>query len=530
MNNQKSEPDNYLGKLLNNRYLIKKLIGQGGIGSVYLAEDIGKGGITVALKIINLHLINQNISQRFGQEISIAAQLGRKSKNIVRVLSYGITDEKVLFYVMEYLEGKNLKQILRNQPLQISKFLEISQQICLGLHCAHQGVSIKGQNYPVIHSNIKPENIFIHENSKILEIVKILDFGVAKFIIERSGVTMNDYFIASLPYCSPEHIEGRKLLDVRSDIYSLGVLMFEMLTGKHPFWAKNNSFGAWYQMHRFQAPPEFSQVNHQVEIPPQLQKLVLHCLAKDVNERPQSISAIINDLASIKTEFEQSSLGSNSNKVTSTSLVNVEPLKTLSEKECLRKIWPKNKPVSLIGFPKLLYTIQGNIPTFWAMLPKAEINKLIAKQGKNNTEFIMSQVEIYPMVLWVTLLYDDQFSLTRWLSYYLDIKELKDKEILDTLATKGYYHLLFFSIEEPTSCSHVITISLTPNQNEQLGVYVKSSQKVNTTLISSKQSKFNLKAEYEKSKVEILKKVAASQNKDLVGVKYWIAQLFKKVF
>ncbi|MHC5827918.1 MAG: serine/threonine protein kinase, partial [Nostoc sp.] len=139
---QKSELDNYIGEVLNNRYLIRDLIGKGGMGRVYLAEDTAKGGMAIAIKILSLSLANQQMSQRFAREIFIGAQLGRKSEHIVRILSYGVTEDKTPFYVMEYLRGKNLKQILKIQPLTLSEFLDISNQICLGLQCAHQGISL----------------------------------------------------------------------------------------------------------------------------------------------------------------------------------------------------------------------------------------------------------------------------------------------------------------------------------------------------------------------------------------------------
>ncbi|GAB1538448.1 hypothetical protein NUACC21_11100 [Scytonema sp. NUACC21] len=204
----KTDLDGYIGKFLNNRYLIRDAIGRGGMGKVYLAEDAAKDGMPVAVKILSLSLINQQMSQRFIREIFIGAQLGRKSKHIVRVLNYGIIDNKVPFYVMEYLQGKNLKEVLKNQKLTIPEFLDFCYQICLGLQCAHQGVSYKGDIYPVIHRDIKPENIFISEDAKSGLIVKILDFGIAKFLTERSAMTLTDSFIGSLPYCSPEHMNS----------------------------------------------------------------------------------------------------------------------------------------------------------------------------------------------------------------------------------------------------------------------------------------------------------------------------------
>jgi eukaryotic-like serine/threonine-protein kinase len=522
----KAELDDYIGQFLNNRYLIRDLIGKGGMGRVYLAEDTAKGGMPIAVKILSLSLANQQMSQRFAREIFIGAQLGRKSKHIVRILSYGVTEDKTPFYVMEYLQGKNLKQILKIQPLTISKFLEICNQICLGLQCAHQGISLKGEIYPIVHRDIKPENIFINEDSKQGEIVKILDFGIAKFLTERSGMTLTDSFIGSLPYCSPEHMEGRKLLDVRSDIYSLGILMFEMLTGKHPFQTKSNSFGSWYQAHRFQMPPRVEQVNTQVKIPQILEKILRSCLAKDVSDRPQNIDRILEDLEKVNIQVNDF-IPSNSSDIIKLSLpVQLVPASSLSEKECLQKTWPKNKPLAPIGFPHLLHTPQRPIPTFWAMLPKQEIAKFLDKI--HGTEFI-SKMNIYPMLLWVTVLYDTQSSLTKWLPYFLDLKDSKGQNITRILAEVGYYHLLFFPIEEPNCCAHVTTLSLTAKQRQQLVDCLDESQNSNGSILPN-QAKNILKTEYEKLKLDLLQKLTKGKKTEKEDLTNWMAKFLEIVF
>jgi serine/threonine protein kinase len=521
MLNPKTEVDVYIGKFLNNRYLIKDLIGKGGMGRVYLAEDVAKGGMLVAVKILMMSLGNQQISQRFAREIFIGAQLGRKSKNIVRVLSYGVTEDKTPFYVMEYLQGKNLKNILKIQPLTPSKFLDIGSQICLGLQCAHQGISLKGEIYPIVHRDIKPENIFITEDAKQGEIVRILDFGIAKFLTERSGMTLTDSFIGSLPYCSPEHMEGRKLLDVRSDIYSLGVLMFEMLTGKHPFQTQTNSFGSWYQAHRFQLPPTFEEVNPQVKIPPELQKLVMKCLAKEVGDRPQNIGQILDDLEAIKVKINTKN-NSDIDSLEPISPLQLVPLTSVTEKECLQKTWPKNKPIAPIGFPHLLHSTQGILPTFWAMLPQQEIASFLEKT--HSTEFI-AKMNIYPMLMWVTVLYDAQLSLTRWLSYFLDMKDNRGQKIVKILADTGYYHLLFFALEEPTRCAHVMTLTLTAVQRQQLTDWLMLNQKSNA-LISASQAKTLLKSEYEKLKMEIMKKLSVNHPIQRNDFRTWVSKIF----
>lgn len=518
---QKTELDTYIGKFLNNRYLIRDLIGKGGMGRVYLAEDVAKGGMAVAVKILSINLANQQLSQRFAREIFIGAQLGRKSTHIVRVLSYGVTEDKIPYYVMEYLQGKNLKQILKNETLKIPNILEICHQICLGLQCAHQGVSIKGEIFPVIHRDIKPENIFIIEDDSKDRIVKILDFGIAKFLTEGTGITLAESFIGSLPYCSPEHMEGRKLLDVRSDIYSLGVLMFEMLTGKHPFQIKSNSFSDWYQAHRFEMPPMFENIAPQISIPKELKNLVMACLAKEVSDRPQDISQILVVLEQLQRKYNNL-ISDKQKNIQNQELLHLVPVTSLSEKICLQKSWPKNQPIAPICFSHLLPTPQGSVSTFWAMLAKKEITKFI--DNNNYTEFIF-QKNLYPMILWITVLSDAQFQLTRWLSCFLDLKDLKGQKLVQNLVNTGYYHLLFFALEDPTVCVNVITLTLSAFQRQQLLDWLDYSQKVNT-ISSLNESKIILKTEYEKIKPDILQKLVNKQKQTRFNIKYWLLNLY----
>ncbi|MEM6401454.1 MAG: serine/threonine-protein kinase [Cyanobacteria bacterium P01_D01_bin.116] len=519
----KTELDPYIGKFLNHRYLIRDLIGKGGVGKVYLAEDCTNGGMPVAIKILSLSLDNQTISQRFAREIFIGTQLGRKSKHIVRILGYGITDEKIPFYVTEYLQGKNLLELINNQPLPLERFFDISYQICSGLEYAHKGISIKGETHPVVHRDIKPENIFITEDGSKGEIVKILDFGIAKFLKERAGATLSKSFLSSLPYCSPEHMEGRKLLDIRSDIYSLGIIMYQMLYGKHPFQLESNSFGEWYQAHRFETPPLLSEVVPEANISPELEKLIISCLAKETKNRPQSITEILKKLES----FQHQSNKYKANKYNSAAnspVIELTPSTLISKHICLQKKWPDNKPIAPIAFPNLLYTVQGKIPTFWAMLPQGEICKFLKQ--KNTTEFIQ-KINVYPMIMWVTVLHDASSSLTRWLSCFLDIQDKQGERMIKHLAEKGYYHLLFFALEEPTKCASAITITITPHQREQLFNWLQASHN-SKSFISPNQSKTILKAQYEKIKPKILQKLANNQYSK-TDIKGWVSKFIGKL-
>ncbi|MEL7243348.1 MAG: serine/threonine-protein kinase [Cyanobacteria bacterium J06643_5] len=518
----KTELDPYIGKFLNHRYLIRDLIGKGGGGKVYLAEDCTNGGMPVAIKILSLSLDNQTISQRFAREIFIGTQLGRKSQHIVRVLGYGITDEKIPFYVMEYLQGKNLLEVINNQPLPLEKFLDICSQICLGLQYAHQGISIKGETHPVVHRDIKPENIFITENGKG-ELVKILDFGIAKFLKERAGATLSKSFLSSLPYCSPEHMEGRKLLDTRSDIYSLGIIMYQMLCGKHPFQLKSYSFGEWYQAHRFEIPSLLNEVIPEANIPHDLDKLVISCLAKETKNRPQTITEIVDKLELLQRQSKAYKIKENSS-IGNLPILDLTPSTLISKHICLQKKWPDGKPITSIAFPHLLYTMQGKIPTFWAMLPESEISKFL--EQKNTTEFIQ-KINVYPMIMWVTVLHDANSSLTRCLSCFLDIQDRRGERMIKHLAEKGYYHLLFFALEEPTKCASVLTITITPHQREQLFNWLQTSHN-STSFISPNQSKTILKAQYEKIKPKILQKLADNQDRKS-NIKGWVSRFIDKL-
>ena len=523
---QEIEPDSYIGTFLNNRYLIRDIIGKGGMGKVYIAEDVAKGGMPVAVKVLYMSLVNQQMSQRFAREIFIGSQLGRKSQHIVRVLSYGITEDTIPFYVMEYLQGKNLKQILKTKPLTIKEFLDVCIQICLGLQYAHEGVNLKGEIVPVIHRDIKPENIFFSEDSKFGSVVKILDFGIAKFMTERAGMTLTESFIGSLPYCSPEHMEGRKLLDGRSDIYSLGVIMFEMLAGKHPFFSDTQSFGNWYQAHHFQNPPNIEEVNPQVEIPEKLNNLVMQCLSKEVDERPHNMSSILNSLNELKNNINNISV--NYTSVQQSDSVQLIPVASLTEKECWQQSWPKNKPLKSIGFPHLLNTQKGSIPTFWAMLPQEEI--AIFLDASTFTEFL-AKINIYPMILWGIILYKEDSTFHRCLSYYLDLKSNNSKvdKIISKLAENGYYHLLLFSVEEPNKCSHVINICLTTNQRKELAFYTENSHTYSAP-ISQSQAKANLKFQYEQLRKRFANNLKLKQQKKKINFKEWMSKFKPLIF
>jgi serine/threonine-protein kinase len=292
-----SDPN--IGRLLHKRYQLQELIGTGAMGRVYRAKDVQLGGVPVAVKFLALSIQNEKmrLQERFEREAKTCALLGQKSIHIVRVMDYDVDENKTPYYVMEYLEGKSLSALIRKQHLSVPRFISMARQICLGLQCAHNGIPVDGVICPIIHRDIKPSNMLVIQDASFGELVKVLDFGIAKLVMSDSDHTK--FYLGTLAYSSPEQIEGKEL-DNRSDIYSLGVMMFEMLTSKMPLVPASHSFGAWYKAHHLQQPRTFTEVDPNLQIPKQIEDLVMSCLAKTPGDRPQTITEILNVLAAVE--------------------------------------------------------------------------------------------------------------------------------------------------------------------------------------------------------------------------------------
>ena len=150
-------------ELVANRYQIKTLIERGGMGEVFLAEDMLLGGTPVAIKFLSQTVIDTQRQESFNREALLSAALSQKSVHIVHAYDYGVTTNGNPYYVMEYLSGQSLKELI---PLSIPMFLNLTRQICLGLKCAHQGVNIDGKIQPLVHRDIKPPEFDVNKKSK----------------------------------------------------------------------------------------------------------------------------------------------------------------------------------------------------------------------------------------------------------------------------------------------------------------------------------------------------------------------------
>lgn len=289
------------GKADSNRYRIERRLGSGGMGEVFLATD-NQSGKPVALKFLKTSLAsNRTLRNWFEREIAICSAL--QSPHIVRINDSGIASNGHPFYAMEYLEGQTLGQLLAQTPrLGIDRAIEIVRQICAGLQLIHRGVvlcrdgAVCSKRMKIVHCDLKPENIFVVP-TPFGNLVKIIDFGIAR-ILHRQGDRrqLETEFSGTYRYASPQQVEGDRALDERSDIYSLGVILYEILSGCDPFgfsaWQGKMSREAWIMAHRFQSPIPLRSLSQCQALSSQLEAVVMKCLNKLPQQRFASVAEL----------------------------------------------------------------------------------------------------------------------------------------------------------------------------------------------------------------------------------------------
>jgi serine/threonine-protein kinase len=474
------------------------------MGQVYRAQDKLLGGVTVAVKFLSQALLNSRARERFEQEATISALLGQQSIHIVGVRDYGVDDKDIPFYVMEFLQGESLSEMVRFRPLSLSRFLRLTRQICFGLESAHKGIIFQGEVCSIVHRDIKPGNIFVVQDSAFGELVKILDFGVAKLLL--SGESKTHSFMGTLAYCSPEQIEGREL-DSRSDIYSLGVVMYEILTGEMPIMPENCSFGGWYEAHHQESVKPF---NPNLKIPPALADLILHCLAKKPEARPQTVSAISQKLTELEPLLElpasSPTSASSQQRPALFSATKPAPNRKLLPLQQLGKQsrWPADKPQQKIVFPQILQAAEGTFASLWIMLEKEDILQYGSSTRHHQFLFLRAP---HPMLLWLCVLYQQELE-PRWLPCYLDLKTEAGQQLVRLLAERGRYWLLFFAMENLQRCQKMASSAIATEQQASLREWADASQSLDEN--KPQITKKLLKRELQKLKPQILAKLQAT--------------------
>jgi serine/threonine-protein kinase len=264
--------------LLNGQFQILQKIGSGGMGSVYKAAQPAMNRM-VAVKILHPKLANRkDLVSRFRREARAMSHLTHP--NTVKVLLYGELNDGSLYIVMEYLEGKNLNQVVRKEgPMPVERAIPILVQVCGALQEAH----LMG----IVHRDLKPENIFLSTNGGLRDYPKVLDFGLAK-VTERElrpgsiMLTQEGMIFGTPEFMSPEQAQG-KTLDARSDIYSLATILYELLTGKLPFDARTPM--EFIQLHVTKQPISLDNRVPGKSFPPGLAGALARALAKQPDQR-----------------------------------------------------------------------------------------------------------------------------------------------------------------------------------------------------------------------------------------------------
>jgi tRNA A-37 threonylcarbamoyl transferase component Bud32 len=276
-------PDPRIGTLLAGRYIVEEVIGEGGMATVYRARHklVDR---PVAVKIMNPMLASDPIvRERFRREAKSAQKLAHP--NIIEIYDQGDTEDGTAYIVMELLHGESLAGVVQRGAMDVDRAIHVMVQIARGMARAH--------DLEVIHRDIKPENIFLCRRDDGSDLVKLLDFGIAKSR-QDSRLTGQGELFGTPQYMAPERIMGNDTGGA-SDIYALGVVFFEMLTGELPFNAPD--VATFFVKHMQEAPPALRSLNPRV--PEKLDELVVRMLAKNPTDRPVDAHRIHQDLLEV---------------------------------------------------------------------------------------------------------------------------------------------------------------------------------------------------------------------------------------
>lgn len=268
------------GRMIGNWQLLR-LIGEGAFGAVYEAQHQAIAGRRAAIKVLDPQMsVRPDIKRRFVNEANAASRVAHE--NIVQVFDGGVTEEGTCYVVMELLAGQSLAQLLTRSRLNVGRTLNIGVQAASALQAAH--------NVGIIHRDLKPDNIYIIARDSNPEFLKVLDFGIAK-LRDDGGHTKAGMWMGTPGYMSPEQWQTIPDIDGRSDIYALGIILYECLTGRLPY--SGSTPYEWLNAHLNHPIPDPSVL---APMPPLLSQLIQRMLAKRREERPQTMAEVLGDM------------------------------------------------------------------------------------------------------------------------------------------------------------------------------------------------------------------------------------------
>lgn len=294
-----SDTDALIGQVIDGKYLVEALIGEGGMGKVYRGRNTRTESPVAIKTLIPDLLVDESLVERFKIEAKAASNL--RHPNTIRVYDFG-KEGDVLFMVMELLDGMSLEGLLQKEGrVEPGRLLNIIRQTCRSLDEAHSA--------GLVHRDIKPDNIFLNRVGDEEDQVKVLDFGVAKLQNNQYGnatLTQAGMIFGTPRYMAPEQARAMELSG-RSDIYALGIIMYEALTGKPPFEA-NDPVGVLIK-HVNEPPTPFAQMNPSMEPMPEFEAVVMRCMAKDPNDRFDDVRTLMNALDGVASAMGISGTG-----------------------------------------------------------------------------------------------------------------------------------------------------------------------------------------------------------------------------
>jgi len=357
------DKDPLIGYVIDNKYRIESKIAEGGMSNIYRANHL-QLEIPVAVKVMHERLVSdEKAIRRFRREAQSAMRI--RHTNAITVLDFGVTDRKLVYLIMEYLQGITLTERLKQEPLlPLKEINNIFQQVCAAVRIAHR----RG----IIHRDLKPENIFLQHDGDV-EVIKVLDFGIAKLQFGSEKLTQVGSSLGSPHYMAPEQLSDNENIDLRADIYSLGVILFELLTGDTLF--KGTSATSVAYKHLTEKPRSILELRS--DLPEELDLIVQKALEKEVESRYEDVGTFAEELAEVFANLcpDEKLADSATRKVKAIKQEETEDDSTTFLRLYNKAEWPQlNVPLSLNQLP-VFYQLEALfLPEFFGSLAADKVS------------------------------------------------------------------------------------------------------------------------------------------------------------